>query len=151
LLLEADPSVEHVRAATKYGCTALIMVSEHTNNPDVVRLLLEADPSVEHVRAATKDGYKALDYAENDEIEALLRAADPEACAALILEGTYVFEGQTLDQAMPVLEASESNFIPVVAAAKGDGPPELRGALFQIDALRAFNRALAATAAEEHS
>lgn len=79
------------------------------------------------------------------------RAADPQACATLILEGTYVFEDKTLDQAMPILEATGSNFIPVVAPAEGDGPPELRGALFQLDALRAFNRALAATAAEEHS
>ncbi len=79
------------------------------------------------------------------------RAADPETCAKLIQEGTYVFEGKTLDQAMPILEATGSNFIPVVAPAAGDGPPELRGALFQLDALRAFNRALAATAAEEHS
>ncbi|SLN19740.1 chloride channel protein [Pseudooctadecabacter jejudonensis] len=79
------------------------------------------------------------------------RAADPETCAALILEGTYVFEDKTLDQAMPIIEATGSNFIPVVAPATGDGPPELRGALFQVDALRAFNRALAATAAEEHS
>lgn len=79
------------------------------------------------------------------------RAADSEACAALILEGTYVFEDKTLDQAMPILEATNSNFIPVVSPGLDDGPPVLRGALFQIDALRAFNRALAATAAEEHS
>jgi len=79
------------------------------------------------------------------------RAADGEACAALILEGTYVFEGNKLDQAMPILEATGSTFIPVVVPAEGDGPPQLRGALFQVDALRAFNRALAATAAEEHS
>jgi len=79
------------------------------------------------------------------------RAADPETCAKLILEGTYVFEDKTLDQAMPILEATGSNFIPVVVPASGDGPPQLRGALFQVDALRAFNRALAATAAEEHS
>jgi CIC family chloride channel protein len=79
------------------------------------------------------------------------KAADAETCATLILEGTYVFEDKTLDQAMPILEATGSNFIPVVAPANGDGPPELRGALFQVDALRAFNRALAATAAEEHS
>ncbi len=79
------------------------------------------------------------------------KAADHETCAMLILEGTYVFEDKTLDQAMPILEATGSNFIPVVAPANGDGPPELRGALFQVDALRAFNRALAATAAEEHS
>ncbi|MBU2992946.1 chloride channel protein [Octadecabacter sp. 1_MG-2023] len=79
------------------------------------------------------------------------RAADPESCTNLINEGTYVFETMTLDQAMPILEATGSTFIPVVTAAKGDGPPMLRGALFQLDALRAFNRALAATAAEEHS
>jgi len=79
------------------------------------------------------------------------RAADAETCAALILEGTYVFEDKTLDQAMPIIEATGSSFVPVVAAAIGDGPLELRGALFQVDALRAFNRALAATAAEEHS
>jgi CIC family chloride channel protein len=79
------------------------------------------------------------------------RAADPETCANLILEGTYVSEDMTLDQAMPIIEATGSSFIPVVVQASGDGPPELRGALFQVDALRAFNRALAATAAEEHS
>ncbi|WP_296417158.1 chloride channel protein [Pseudooctadecabacter sp.] len=79
------------------------------------------------------------------------RAADAETCADLIKEGTYVFEDKTLDQAMPIIEATGSSFIPVVAPAQGDGPPELRGALFQVDALRAFNRALAATAAEEHS
>lgn len=79
------------------------------------------------------------------------KAADAEACAALIAEGTYVEESLRLDQAMPLLEATGSSFIPVVAKPVGDGPPDLRGALFQVDALRAFNRALAATAAEEHS
>lgn len=79
------------------------------------------------------------------------RAADGEACAKLIAEGTYVFEQSKLDQAMPILEATGSSFIPVVTPSVGDGPPQLRGALFQVDALRAFNRALAATAAEEHS
>ncbi|HKL69227.1 chloride channel protein [Salibaculum sp.] len=79
------------------------------------------------------------------------KAADPEVCARLIREGTYVVEGKSLDQAMPILEASNRNFVPVVRASGGIGPPELRGALFQVDALRAFNRALAATAAEEHS
>lgn len=79
------------------------------------------------------------------------RAADPEACAKLIAEGIYVSADSTLDKAMPLIEATGSNFIPVVAQAVADGPPQLRGALFQVDALRAFNRALAATAAEEHS
>jgi CIC family chloride channel protein len=79
------------------------------------------------------------------------KAADPQTCATLILEGTYISQDMMLDQAMPILEATGSSFIPVVIPAIGEGPPELRGALFQVDALRAFNRALAATAAEEHS
>lgn len=79
------------------------------------------------------------------------RAADPAACEKLISEGTYVLEDKTLDQAMPILEAANASFIPVCVPSKEDGPPVLRGALFQVDALRAFNRALAATAAEEHS
>ena len=42
-------------------------------------------------------------------------------------------------------------FIPVVTIAGEGEPPELWGALHHVDALKAFNRALAATAAEEHS
>ena len=79
------------------------------------------------------------------------KAADPKICAALILEGTYIYQELMLDQAMPILEATGSSFIPVVAAVTGEGPPELKGALFQVDVLRVFNRALAAKAAEEHS
>jgi CIC family chloride channel protein len=41
--------------------------------------------------------------------------------------------------------------VPVVQLAPGDGPPALEGALFHVDALKAYNKALAATAAEEHS
>ena len=38
-----------------------------------------------------------------------------------------------------------------VTLAGEDAPPELWGALYQVDALKAFNRALAETAEEEHS
>lgn len=79
------------------------------------------------------------------------RAAPEEACREMIEAGTYLDISATLEQAMPVFEASNPVFIPVVRIGKADEPPELRGALFQVDALRAFNRALAATAAEEHS
>jgi CIC family chloride channel protein len=78
------------------------------------------------------------------------KAADSEICAALILKGTYIYQELMLDQAMPILEATGSSFIPVVAAVTGEGPPELKGALFQVDVLRAFNRALAETSAEGH-
>ncbi|WP_425459529.1 chloride channel protein [Histidinibacterium lentulum] len=79
------------------------------------------------------------------------RAAPEEACWAMIGEGTYLDRTATLEQAMPLFEKTNAVFIPVVKLGGGDRPPQLRGALFQVDALRAYNRALAATAAEEHS
>jgi len=68
----------------------------------------------------------------------------------LIEKGVYLDAKATLDSAMPLFERASVSFIPVVAL-RGDQPPELRGALFHVDALQAYNRALAATAAEEHS
>ncbi|MBJ6369994.1 chloride channel protein [Sedimentitalea arenosa] len=79
------------------------------------------------------------------------RAADPERCAALIADGICVTPSSTLETAMPMLERSEDGFVPVVILDKDDATPRLVGALFHIDALMAYNRALAATAAEEHS
>jgi CIC family chloride channel protein len=78
------------------------------------------------------------------------RAADEETCWALIAEGTYVDGSSTLEAAMPIFEQSGAAYIPVVTL-KPDSPPELLGALFHVDALKAYNRALAETAAEEHS
>lgn len=79
------------------------------------------------------------------------RAADDDACWDMIREGTYLDGSATLEAAMPVFETASAAFIPVVALRGEDRPPELLGALFHVDALRAYNRALAATAAEEHS
>ncbi|MEQ6248411.1 chloride channel protein [Sulfitobacter sp. HNIBRBA3233] len=79
------------------------------------------------------------------------RAADPERCWELIGEGTYIDGAATLEAAMPMFEQSGVPFLPVVTLTADAAPPELLGALFHVDALRAYNRALAATAAEEHS
>lgn len=79
------------------------------------------------------------------------RAADEEACRQLIDEGIYIDLGATLETAMPIFERTNTAFIPVVELVRNSPAPEIRGALFQVDALRAYNRALAATAAEEHS
>ncbi len=79
------------------------------------------------------------------------RGADEEECWRLISEGLYIDGNATLEQAMPIFERGNPVFIPVVTLGGEDAPPELWGALFQVDALRAMNRALAATAAEEHS
>lgn len=52
---------------------------------------------------------------------------------------------------MPLFEKTNATFLPVVHFPDADSPPEIWGALFQVDALKALNRALAMTAAEEHS
>ncbi|MDK3073600.1 chloride channel protein [Sedimentitalea sp. JM2-8] len=79
------------------------------------------------------------------------RAADPERCAELIAQGTCITPSTTLETAMPLLDRGDDGFVPVVILDKDDGTPRLVGALFHIDALKSYNRALAATAAEEHS
>jgi CIC family chloride channel protein len=79
-----------------------------------------------------------------------LRAANEETCWDLIGEGTYIDGTATLEAAMPIFEQTGAAFIPVVTL-KPESPPELLGALFHVDALKAYNRALAETAAEEHS
>ena len=79
------------------------------------------------------------------------RAAPEDMCWEMIGEGTYVDSNATLESAMPLLEATDVPFVPVVLTRTEGDPPELLGALFHVDALRAYNQALAATAAEEHS
>ncbi|TNF63975.1 MAG: chloride channel protein [Rhodobacteraceae bacterium] len=79
------------------------------------------------------------------------RAAPVTQCWEMIGEGIYIDAGATLEAALPVFDRTGVTFIPVVSLTGPDNAPELRGALFHVDALKAYNRALAATAAEEHS
>ncbi|WP_371059204.1 chloride channel protein [Rhodosalinus sp. 5P4] len=79
------------------------------------------------------------------------QAADEDRCWELVRSGVYVDANATLDAAMPIFEKSGLPFIPVVTLSGEGKAPELQGALFHVDALRAYNRALAATAQEEHS
>ncbi len=79
------------------------------------------------------------------------RAADEETCWELIGDGIYIDGNATLETAMPVFDRTGVPFIPVVTLAGEGEPPELWGALFHVDALKAFNRALAAVSEEEHS
>jgi len=60
-------------------------------------------------------------------------------------------QGMTLDDALPSFDAAGCEFLPVVRATAGDAPPEVVGVLYQVEALKAYNRALAATAREEHA
>ncbi|MEO1363533.1 MAG: chloride channel protein, partial [Pseudomonadota bacterium] len=79
------------------------------------------------------------------------RGADEARAWELIGEGIYVDAAATLEVAMPVFDRAMVRFIPVVTLTGENAAPELQGNLFHVDALKAYNRALAATAAEEHS
>ena len=79
------------------------------------------------------------------------READEDRCWEMVGEGVYIDASATLEAAMPMFDQSSERFLPVVTLSADAAPPELLGVLFQVDALRAYNRALAATAAEEHS
>ncbi|WP_322892961.1 MULTISPECIES: chloride channel protein [unclassified Yoonia] len=80
-----------------------------------------------------------------------LRDAPEEACWDLVQQGLYLDRIATLEQAMPVFDRSGEAFLPVVSLGGESDAPALLGALYHVDALRAMNRALSDTAAEEHS
>ncbi|MGI3170790.1 chloride channel protein [Pseudooceanicola sp. C21-150M6] len=79
------------------------------------------------------------------------RAAPEARCWELIEEGSYLDAQATLETALPAFDRTGAAFLPVVQLTSADQPPDLLGAVYHVDALRAYNRALAATAAEEHS
>ncbi|TMM55006.1 chloride channel protein [Sulfitobacter sabulilitoris] len=80
-----------------------------------------------------------------------LREGNAETCAELVDSGVYIDANATLEAALPVFDKTMLSFVPVVREGQDGAPPVLVGALFHVDALKAYNRALAATAAEEHS
>ena len=77
-------------------------------------------------------------------------AADEQACRTMIEQGLWIQASSTLETALPLFDKSGVAFLPVVILTGEDRTPELQGALFHVDALKAYNRALAATAEEEH-
>ncbi|PZX16250.1 CIC family chloride channel protein [Palleronia aestuarii] len=79
------------------------------------------------------------------------RAAPTDAVWEAIEQGHFIDGNATLDAAMPLFEKTNRMFLPVVRVGARGETPVVLGALFHVDALRAYNRALAATAAEEHS
>lgn len=78
------------------------------------------------------------------------RAAPDDAMWQAIEEGHWVERNATLETALPIFERTSRQFLPVVTMGGGGKAPQIHGALFHVDVLRAYNRALAATAAEEH-
>jgi CIC family chloride channel protein len=76
------------------------------------------------------------------------RAAPDDAIWEAIEAGEWIERNATLETALPLFEQTARQFLPVVTIGKEGEPPQIHGALFHVDALRAYNRA---TAAEEHS
>ncbi|MEL7258021.1 MAG: chloride channel protein [Pseudomonadota bacterium] len=79
------------------------------------------------------------------------KAIDPDTCWAKIEEGLYIDANATLETAMPIFDRSATPFLPVVSLTGEGAKPELRGVLFHVDALKAYNRGMAAVSEEEHS
>lgn len=79
------------------------------------------------------------------------RAPQADRVRRALNEGLFVSPADTLEVAMPLFEKSSSDFLAVVRLSDKDTTPEILGVLLHVDALRVFNRALAARAAEEHS
>ena len=70
---------------------------------------------------------------------------------AAIEDGIWVDPNATLETALPVFDRTGRVFVPVLSVGDEGHPPKIHGTLVHVDALRAYNRALAATAEEEHS
>lgn len=79
------------------------------------------------------------------------KGATEAVCWDLIERGFYTHPHATLEGVMPMFDKAAAPFVPVVKLSGEGKAPELLGALHHVDALKAFNNALAETAAEEHS
>lgn len=78
-------------------------------------------------------------------------AINSDTCWAKIEEGLYIDANATLETAMPIFDRTATPFLPVVSLSGENAKPELRGVLFHVDALKAYNRAMAEISEEEHS
>lgn len=84
-----------------------------------------------------------------------LSASDPESAQLLMDEGIAISPTATLEAALPIFDRAGVEFIPVVDVEElceetGEPKMTLIGVIHHIDALKAYNRALVAIAAEEH-
>ena len=80
-----------------------------------------------------------------------VKAPAPDRVRRALNEGLFVSPNDTLEAAMPLFETSGSEFLVVARVGEDADTPDIVGVILHVDALRAFNRALAATAKEEHS
>ena len=69
----------------------------------------------------------------------------------LVEQGHYVSAAGTLNTAMTVFARTRSVYLPVVKVGGETAPSQILGRLHEVDALRAYNKALSDAAEEEHS
>lgn len=69
----------------------------------------------------------------------------------MVSNGHGIRSEATLGDALPQFDGHGCEWLPIIEVNVEDGPPNIIGVLFQVDCLKAYNRALAATAKEEHS
>ena len=69
----------------------------------------------------------------------------------LVEKGHYVSAAGTLNTAMTVFERTRAAYLPVVKVGGETAPSQIVGRLYEVDALRAYNKALSDAAEEEHS
>ncbi len=90
-------------------------------------------------------------------VEKVMRPMDQEGLPPIAKleelqgQGACLDGASTLESALPFFERTGLDFIPVVRVGGRALDPEIIGVLYQVDALKAYNSALAATAEEEHS
>ena len=76
---------------------------------------------------------------------------DQETLWDMVSNGHGIRSEATLGDALPQFDGHGCEWLPIIEVNVEDGPPNIIGVLFQVDCLKAYNRALAATAKEEHS
>ena len=90
-------------------------------------------------------------------VTALMKSADGLKPAkvkklwSMVEAGTYLDKSATLEVAMPLFQSGGVKYLPVVQLGADGQGTELLGSLSYVRALDAYSRALAETAAEEHS
>ena len=69
----------------------------------------------------------------------------------LVEKGHYVSAAGTLNTAMTVFERTRADYLPVVKVGGETAPSQIVGRLHEVDAPRAYNKALSDASEEEHS
>ena len=78
--------------------------------------------------------------------------APDTGCMELVEQGASLGPDDTLERALPMFDQLKGAYLPVVTEGVGkDDAPELLGALYHVDALRAYNHALEEELREEHA